>query len=100
MKEYKQLKYNIMTAVLDCGINDHPQTQMKKLGYKVLGSVPQSIADCWWFTVEDYIEPLPPYLTKMNYNYDYWHNDCYRDCEHFENNSSCCFGGVSCKKVY
>ena len=98
MAEYKQLHYDIITASLDCGINEHPQLQMKKLGYNVIGGVPQSLGDCWWFTVEEFIEPFPPYLRKMNYNYDYWHGGCYKDCEYFKQNSSCCCGGHSCKK--
>lgn len=99
MQKYNQLRYCLITASIN-GVNEHPQTQMKNLGYKVLGGVPQSIADCWWFTVEEFIEPLPPYLTKMEngYNFDYWHGGCYKNCEHFKNNSSCCYGGVACKK--
>ena len=98
MKKYKQLRYCLTTASLDCGIDTHPQLQMKKLGYNVIDCLPKTSSDCWWFTVEDFIEPLPPYLSKMNYNYDYWHGACYRDCEYFKNNSSCCFGGNVCKK--
>ena len=98
MAEYKQLHYDIWTADLKCGVNEHPQKQMKNLGYKVIGSVPQSIADCWWFTVEEFIEPLPPYLKKMSYNFDYWHGGCWKTCEHFKKNGSCCYGGSSCKK--
>lgn len=72
--KYKQLEYDLREAN-ECGINDHPQLQMKRLGYKVIGAVAQSLYDCWWFTVEDFIEPLPPYLTKTKYDYDYWHKD-------------------------
>lgn len=98
MSKYKQLFYSLMTADLECGIHEHPQVQMNKLGYKVIGAVPQSICDGWWFTVEDFIEPLPPYLSKMTYNFDYWHGNCYNDCDYFKQNHSCCFGGSSCKK--
>lgn len=73
-KEYKQLCYDLYKSY-DCGVSEHPQTQMDKLGYKVIGAVAQSLYDCWWFTVEDYIEPLPPYLTKMQYDFLYWHGD-------------------------
>ena len=96
--KYCQLRYDVITAQLSCGIKEHPEIQMKKLGYKVIGSVPQSIADCWWFTVENFIEPLPKYLSKINYNYDYWHRSCWIDCEHFKNDNSCCCGGSYCKK--
>ena len=98
MKEYKQLKYDVMMAGLMCGVNKHPQKQMKELGYNVIGSVPQTISDSWWFTVEEYIEPLPKYLSKFEYNFNYWHNDCYKDCEYFKKDSRCCFGGRNCKK--
>ena len=73
MSKYKQLRYCMITAY-ECGINEHPQKHMKDLGYKIIGSVPQSIADCWWFTVEEFIEPLPPYLSVIEYNFDKWHS--------------------------
>lgn len=72
MAEYKQLRYCLLTASEE-GISKHPQLVMKELGYKVIASVPQSIADQWWFTVEYYIEPLPKFLSEMTYNFDYWH---------------------------
>ena len=59
VKEYKQLNYSMYCAY-DNGVNEHPQVQMDKLGYKVIGAVAQSLYDSWWFTVEEYIEPLPP----------------------------------------
>ena len=65
-----QLRYCLLTAMLDCGISEHPERQMRKLGYKILDAVPQSIGDQWWFTVEEYNEPLPPYLEKMEYDID------------------------------
>ena len=63
---YYQLWYCLHTAH-DCGINEHPQKQMMNLGYKLLNSIPQSIADGWEFTVDRFIEPLPPYLRKIRY---------------------------------
>ena len=74
MTKHKQLIYKMYTAY-DCGVNEHPQVQMEKLGYKVLAAVAQSMGDCWWFTVEDYIEPLPKYLEKFEYDYDKWHKN-------------------------
>lgn len=65
-----QLRYDMMTAALDCGIPDHPQRKMIDLGYEIIHAVPQSIADQWWFTVDKIIDPLPPYLEKMEYNID------------------------------
>ncbi len=57
----------------------HPQSQMNALGYKVIGAIPQSIADCWWFTVEEFIEPLPKYLSKMEYDFERWHHNDIKD---------------------
>ena len=74
MTKHKQLIYKMYRAY-DCGVNEHPQVQMKKLGYNVLAAVAQSMGDCWWFTVEDYIEPLPEYLEKFEYDYDKWHKN-------------------------
>lgn len=48
---------------------------MKELGYNVIACVAQSVADCWWFTVKEIIEPFEPYLTEIAYDYDYWHGD-------------------------
>lgn len=70
--EYKQLRYDLRGAS-EAGVKGHPQKVMKELGYKVIDCVPQSVSDSWWFTVEEFIEPLPCYLTKMEYNFDYWH---------------------------
>lgn len=98
MIEYKQLRYDLLTASFECKEYRHPQRVMQELGYKIIGAVPQSIADQWWFTVEDYIEPLPPYLSKMTYNFDWWHNHCYRECECYKKDENCCMGGYRCVK--
>lgn len=66
--QYCQLSYDLITAGMECDIHEHPQEQMKKLGYTIIDAIPQSIADCWWFTVDKFIEPLPPYLRKIKYN--------------------------------
>ena len=64
--EHCQLRYDVIQGY-ECGISEHPQEQMRLLGYKLLDSVPQIIADCWLFTVDRFIEPLPPYLSKIKY---------------------------------
>ena len=64
--EHCQLRYDLIGAD-ECGVRIHPQEQMKYLGYKLIDSIPQSIADCWWFTVDRFIEPLPEYLHKIKY---------------------------------
>ena len=65
-----QLWYDVIDADIKCGINQHPQKQMKELGYTVLDAVPESIADGWRFTVDKFIEPLPSYLQKIRYDID------------------------------
>ena len=64
--KYCQLYYDVIGAD-ECGVKLHPQEQMKKLGYELIDSIPHMIADCWWFTVDRFIEPLPEYLSKMKY---------------------------------
>lgn len=98
MSNYKQLRYDLIGAAINFGINKHPQLQMDELGYQVIGGVPQTLGDCWWFTVKEIIYPLPGYLTEMTYNFDYWHNNCYDNCEYFKKNPSCCCGGFNCLK--
>ena len=49
---YTQLSYDIELACCVCKINEHPIDQMKKMGYKIIAGVPQSLGPCWWFTVE------------------------------------------------
>jgi len=72
--KYNQVKYDMITAFNE-GVREHPQKQMEKLGYKVIASIAQSLYDCWGFTVEDYIEPMPKYLKKFEYDFDYWHGE-------------------------
>ena len=63
-----QLWYDVIGADIECGIKQHPQKQMRELGYTILDATPQSIADGWEFTVDKFIEPLPPYLRKIRYD--------------------------------
>lgn len=104
----KFLRYDVIGSSY-AGIDEHPQTQMKNLGFKLIHSVPQSIADCWWFCVEDYdnIE-LPNYIHPMNpYNLKYWKDKCWQTCPYFKksfdtdtqtrHNEFSCYGGIECK---
>lgn len=70
----KQVRFDMYSAY-NMGVSGHPQQVMKDLGYTVLAGVAQSICDQWWFTVDKIIEPLPPYLSEMEYDYDYWHGN-------------------------
>lgn len=67
----KNYKYDLIGADIDCGIKEHPQVQMKKLGVKVIKSEPVPIADCWWFRTETEINPLPKYLREMSDNFKF-----------------------------
>lgn len=102
----KQLCYDMWSAMVSHNVTEHPQIQMKNLGFQVIHSVPQSIADCWWFTVEDFDFSMPPYLREMEYNLNYWMHECHKDCEYFnkeyktqeDKQKYCCYGGTACKK--
>lgn len=47
------------------GYKDHPQIVMKQLGFKVLKGVPETIADLWFFEVED-TENVPDWIDVMD----------------------------------
>lgn len=51
---------------------EHPQRVMAKLAsefcFKVIGSVPQSMGDCWWFWIEYSEKPLlPAYVSEAEW---------------------------------
>lgn len=96
--EYKQVCYHYETAIRECNECGNALDVMQRLGFKIIASVPQSMTDCIWFTVEDYIDDMPYYINKMQYNFDYWHNKCWKECEYFQKDSSCCYGGEYCLK--
>ena len=55
-------------ALWDFGDKRHAQTVMKDLGISYLFSIPQSIADVWWFWgCSSVPDPLPPYLSEMRH---------------------------------
>ena len=102
----KQLYYDMYSAQVNYGVKKHPQADMRDLGFKLINSVAQSVADAWWFTVEDFDFELPGYLKPMEYNLNYWMNHCYQTCEYFQHPQDtledkkkyCCYGGSICKK--
>ena len=55
------LKYDLRTAY-ESGVTEHPQKEMKKLGYEVLAFEGVPIADAVFMEVVEVIEPLPKYL--------------------------------------
>jgi hypothetical protein len=72
MKNYF-VRYDLIGADLEHNIHKHPQKQMRileeELNFKVIGSEPVSIADCWMFWLESDNEnlELPDYITVLDY---------------------------------
>ena len=95
MIKYKQVRYDLIGAHFS-HVNKNPYVDMRELGFKIIASVPQTIGDQIWFTVENYIDKMPSYISKMEYNYDYWHGECWANCKYFKINHSCCGGGTHC----
>lgn len=62
-----KLWYSLLEAQM-CGIFEHPQKQMEKLGFNILKSEPVPMLDGWEFVVEKIIEPLPIYLEEIKTN--------------------------------
>ena len=60
----KHVFYNMWSAH-DEGVDEHPQTQLKKLGIKYYKSVPQSLFDGWEFWIDDDAE-LPDYIKELS----------------------------------
>lgn len=61
------LRYDLMTASMDCNENRHAQVVMKELGITYQHATPQSIADQWWFwNCEHVPSPLPKYLSELD----------------------------------
>lgn len=61
----KKYRYDLICAGLNYGIKEHPQKQMKKLGFNVVESEPIPIADCWIFEVNNDIDNIPEYLVEV-----------------------------------
>ena len=63
----KHLRFDYMTASMDCNENRHAQEVMKELGITYQHSTPQSMGDQWWFWNCDNIpDELPEYLTELS----------------------------------
>ena len=67
----KNYRYDMIGAFLEHNIQMHPQEDMKRLGFKLLKSEPVSIADCWWFRVENEIENVPDYLDELSEDFKF-----------------------------
>ena len=62
-----KLWYSLIEAQI-CGVFEHPQKQMEKLGFNILKSEPVPMLDGWKFVVEKIIYPLPIYLERTKTN--------------------------------
>lgn len=67
----KHYRYEVLTAHIDFGVELHPQKDMARLGFKVVDSVPVSVADVWIFRVENEIDNMPPYLVDIGDDYKF-----------------------------
>lgn len=66
IKDMKSYRYDLIGADLNFGVKEHPQIQMKKLGFNVVKAEPVPIADCWIFIVENDIKNVPEYLKDIS----------------------------------
>lgn len=62
----KSYRYDLIKAYLEFSIKEHPQKQMKNLGFNVIKAEPVPIADCWIFIVENDIKNVPEYLKDIS----------------------------------
>lgn len=63
------LRYDLMTATLQCKETRHAEIVMKDLGIIYQQATPQSIADQWWFwNCRNLPKHLPEYLTILKVN--------------------------------
>ena len=61
------LRYDLMTASMDCNENRHAQTVMRELGITYQHATPQSMVDQWWFwNCTGVPAELPKYLKTLN----------------------------------
>lgn len=62
------LRFWLQTAY-ELGVKDHPQKVMETFNINYKKSVPQSIADQWWFIdCNNVPDELPKYLEVININ--------------------------------
>ena len=63
------LRFNYMTAQIDCNEHRHACKVMEELGITYQRSTPQSMGDQFWFwNCENVPEKLPEYLTELKVN--------------------------------
>ena len=60
------LRFDYMTAQIDCNENRHAQKVMRDLGITYQDSTPQSLGEQFWFwNCENVPEQLPAFITEL-----------------------------------
>ena len=63
------LRFEYMTAQIDCNENRHAQKYMKDMGITYQHSTPQSLGDQFWFwNCENIPKHLPAFITELKVN--------------------------------
>lgn len=63
-QKFMILRYYLRSAD-ENGHSGHPQIEMEKMGFKVLGAIPETIADLWFFEVEKPDFDIPKWIDVM-----------------------------------
>lgn len=71
-KRLKAIRYDIMTAHIDCGIRKHPLKDMESLRINLIAAVPETIGDCW-ICLTDYQGELPKYIKEIELKVGDWY---------------------------
>ena len=61
----KNYKYDMICATYHNDVINHPQTQMKALGFDVIKHESVLSEDCWLFRVSNNIDNVPSYLRQL-----------------------------------
>lgn len=63
----KHLRYDYMTAGMNCNETRHAQEVMKELGITYQDATPQSMGNQFWFwNCKNIPENLPEFITELN----------------------------------
>ena len=63
------IRFDMITASINCNENRHPQAVMRELGITYQHATPQSINDQWWFwNCKGIPSELPKYLEPLGLN--------------------------------
>ncbi len=71
MSNIRYFSYDVIGANFEYGVKEHPQKQMINLGFTLLYSVPEPIADCWIFKTSGGPSEVPGYLEELDKSYKF-----------------------------